>query len=116
MSRFLGPLVVHEVNRSHTFSLVTYHDLGLWSPFPSKVESEEMIPKTGSLGSFLQVIASKNPLVYLAAYVKYFQIFVLRKLLKDIDIHIVPSAFLLRYVRDIGEVPTERAVVLEHFL
>ena len=101
ISRFFGPLVIHEVNSSNIFSLITYHDLGLFSPFPSKVESETMIPKTGSLSSFLEVIHSINPIVYLAAYVKYFQIFFLRKLLKNIQIHVVPSSFLVPYIRHI---------------
>lgn len=95
---------------------MTYHDLGLWSPFPSRVESESMVPKNPSLGAFLGAITSGNPITYLAAYCKYFQIFILRKLLKDIDIHIVPSSFLVRFVRDISEIPEERVVVLEHFL
>lgn len=75
-----------------------------------------MIPKTRSLSSFLGVIISNNPCIYLAAYGKYFQVFVLGALLKGIDIHIVPSAFLTRYVRDIGGIPEEKVVVLEHFL
>ena len=116
VSRFLGPLVVQEVGKTDVFSLVTYHDLGLWSPFPSKVESEDMIPKTPSLSSFLATIHSNNPIVYLAAYCKYFQIYILRKNLRKIDIHIVPSAFLAPYVESISEVPKERIITLEHFL
>lgn len=116
VSRFLGPLVVREVNKSGIFSLVTYHDLGLLSPFPSKVESETMIPKSPSLGSFLGVIHSHNPITYLAACCKYFQVSLLRKFLKDIDVHVVPSAFLIPHIRDIWEISEEKIVVLEHFL
>gem|GEM_PF-5564627 len=39
----------------------------------------------------------------------------MRKYLRDIRIHLVPSAFLVPYVRDISEVPEDRIVVLEHF-
>ncbi len=60
-----------------------------------------MIPKTKSLGSFLSVIRSANPLTYIAAYGKYFQVCILRNLLKKIHIHIVPSAFLAPYVERI---------------
>lgn len=116
VSRFLGPLTLHEINRSKVFSLVTYHDLGLFAPFPSKVENEEMIPSNPTLVAFLACIQSVNPLVYLATYCKYFQVFILRRLLRSIDIHLVPSAFLMKYVQNIGEVPEEKVVVLEHFL
>ncbi|MDD5376967.1 MAG: glycosyltransferase [Candidatus Gracilibacteria bacterium] len=116
VSRFLGPLVVREVNKSGIFSMVTYHDLGLISPFPSKVESEGMIPKTPSLRSFLDVIYSKNPILYIATCCKYFQVSILRKSLQKIHIHIVPSQFLVPYIRDIGEIPEEKITVLEHFL
>ena len=116
VSRFLGPLVVNEVSKTDKFSLVTYHDLGLWSPFPSKVESEDMIPKTPSLSSFLRTIRSNNPIVYIAAYCKYFQIFILKRFLRNINIHIVPSGFLIPYVEHLSEIPREKIEVLEHFL
>lgn len=116
MSRFLGPLVVREVTRSGVFSLITHHDLGILAPFPSKTESEEMIPKNPKISAFLDSAASKNPIVLLAVCCKYFYISALRKLLKRIDIHFVPSSFLVPYIRDIGEIPEEKVVVLEHFL
>ena len=75
-----------------------------------------MIPKDPSLGAFLGAVRSKNPVVYLATCCKYLQVFILRKFLKNIDIHIVPSAFLVPHIRDIEEVSEERIVVLEHFL
>gem|GEM_PF-7102203 len=37
-SRFLGPLAVREVVDSRVFSCVTYHDLGIWTPFPMDTE------------------------------------------------------------------------------
>ena len=38
VSRFLGPIAVREVGDSRIFSCVTYHDLGLWTPFPMDTE------------------------------------------------------------------------------
>ena len=120
VSRFLGPLTVREVadwrKNKEISTLVTYHDLGLLSPFPSRVESEEMIPKNPSLGAFFSSVHSGNPIVYLAVFCKYFQVSILRKILRDIDVHIVPSAFLVPHIRDIIEVPDEKIVTLEHFL
>jgi len=116
VSRFLGPLAVREVNRSGIFSLVTYHDLGLLSPFPSRVESEAMIPKNPSFGAFLGAVHSRNPIVYLAVFCKYLQVSLLRKFLREIDSHIVPSPFLVPHIRDIEKIPEERIVILEHFL
>jgi hypothetical protein len=75
-----------------------------------------MIPKNPSLGAFLGTIRSKNPISYLASFCKYFQVCILRKLLKRINIHIVPSAFLVPYIRDIEEISEKQIVVLEHFL
>lgn len=78
VSRFLGPLVVREVTTSDVFSLVTYHDLGIFSPFPSRVEHEDMIPRHPGLLAFVSVMRSGNPFVYLAAYCKYLQVAILR--------------------------------------
>lgn len=75
-----------------------------------------MIPETPSFRAFLGATASKNPITYIAACCKYVQISILRRLLKDIDVHIVPSSFLVKYVRSLGGIPEERTVVLEHFL
>ncbi len=75
-----------------------------------------MISKNPRLGAFLFSVRSKNPIMYLATYCKYFQVCILRKLLKKIHVHIVPSAFLVPHIRDIEEVPEEQIVVLEHFL
>lgn len=116
VSRFLGPLVIREVNKSGIFSLITYHDLGILSPFPSRMESEDMIPKNPSLRAFLNVIRSRNPIMYLAAHCKYFQVCILRKLLQKVNIHIVPSSFLVPHIWDIIEIPEEKIQVLEHFL
>ena len=115
-SRFLGPLVIREATRTNIFSLITYHDLGLFAPFPSRVESEDMIPGNPSLTAFLSTVHSMNPLLYLAVYCKYAQVYILRRLLRDIDTHIVPSSFLTRSVHDVMKIPEEKTVVLEHFL
>ena len=45
LSRFLGPLVAATITKSRAFSMITYHDLGLLTPFPSRIESEDMIPQ-----------------------------------------------------------------------
>ncbi len=116
VSRFLGPLVVREVTRADVFSLVTYHDLGLFAPFPSRVENTDMIPGNPSLTAFLSTVDSMNPLRYLAVYCKYFQVSLLRNLLRDINIHIVPSSFLKHSLHDVMKIPEEKTVVLEHFL
>lgn len=116
VSRFLGPLVVREVTKSSIFSLVTYHDLGLLSPFPSEVESEDMIPKTPGLREFLSSTNSRNPIAYAAVVCKYFQVYFLRKFLRGIDLHVVPSGFLAPHIHNIIEVSDEKIVVLEHFL
>jgi len=120
VSRFLGPLTVREVadwgKNKENSTLVTYHDLGLLSPFPSKVESEDTIPSNPGFGAFFSSVRSRNPIVYGAVFCKYFQVLILRKLLKRINIHIVPSAFLVPHIRDIIKVSDKRIVTLEHFL
>jgi hypothetical protein len=75
-----------------------------------------MIPKKSCLAAFVTNISSCNPLIYLAIYCKYFQVYILRKLLRDIDMHIVPSAFLAKYVQSIGGVSEKKVGILEHFL
>lgn len=75
-----------------------------------------MIPETPTLRAFLGATVSRNPITHIAACCKYFQVSILRRLLKDIDVHVVPSPFLVQYVRSLGGIPEERVTVLEHFL
>jgi hypothetical protein len=114
-SRFLGPLAVREVANSQTFSCVTYHDLGLWVPFPMDTEWEDEVPNNPGFLSFFISNHRRNPIALLAIPFKYLQVFFIRKYLKDIQIHFVPSTFLIPYVENISEIPKDQTVVLEHF-
>lgn len=115
VSRFLGPLAVREVVDSRIFSCVTYHDLGIWTPFPMDTEREDEVPNSPGFWSFFISNRRRNPIALLAIPFKYLQVFFMRKYLRDIRIHLVPSSFLASYVRNLSEVPEDRIVVLEHF-
>lgn len=115
VSRFLGPMVVREGVKSGIFTALTYHDLGMWTPFASRMEREEDVPMNWDLGSFLSVSGSLNILTHIAIFFKFLQLSRLRKELQQIDIHLVPSEFLRKYVRSVTGIPEEQIITLEHF-
>ncbi len=96
--------------------MITYHDLGLWSAFPSMVDHEKMIPLSPSISSFFETLHSKNPIAYAATFFKYIQAFFLRNKIREVHTHFVPSSFMIPYVHHVSLVSKEKIQVLEHFL
>lgn len=95
VSRFLGPAVVHEafkkapltrgvaesrgVNSAihEDFSpktAITYHELGVFTPFPSETEREDSVPAKWSLPLFLNVSKSLNIITHIAIVFKFLQL------------------------------------------
>ena len=82
-----------------------YHDLWYFHPFPSKVNQEQQIPTKRSVKNFLDTLdvlnfsIIKKTLIKPFVVVKFFLLTLLKKQLqKNIDLHLVPSSFMQKYM------------------
>lgn len=75
---------------------MTYHDLGYFAPFAASCEKESDVPSLGLL-PFLAKARGFPRKVF--AFMKYQKLQALFRRLERFDLHLVPSPFMLAYVR-----------------
>lgn len=93
-----------------------YHDLGYFFPFPKKLLYEQQIKTPLTLFSFLSMVNSIHPTVFLFVAGKYLSLSLLKKRLAKIDKHLVPSNFLVEILHNSHQIPKQKIFCLEHFL
>jgi hypothetical protein len=95
-----------------------YHDFGYFFPFPSKLTDVHQIKTPLSLKHFLDNISfTKNPIKALFVSLKYLTVYALKKtLVADIDLHFVPSDFMVDIVHKSYQLKKEKIISLPHFL
>ena len=93
-----------------------YHDLGYFHPYPSKVQKVEEVQGL-SFTTFLKMAQTKNPLKLLLVAGKRISLNFLKKSLnRYIDLHLVPSSFMVPLVKRAIGVSTDKIHTLEHFI
>ena len=94
-----------------------YHDLGYFHPYPSQVTQEDMVQTPLTLRNFIKSANTKNPLKILTIIYKYWSVTLLKKrLVKTIDMHLVPSQFMEKIVCESYELPDKKIKTLSHFI
>ncbi|MDD3262300.1 MAG: glycosyltransferase [Candidatus Absconditabacteria bacterium] len=93
-----------------------YHDLGYFFPFPKKLLYEQQVKTPLTLFSFLSMVKSIHPTVFLFVAGKYLSLSFLKKRLTKIDKHLVPSNFLVEILHDSHQISKKKIFCLEHFL
>lgn len=93
-----------------------YHDLGYFFPFPKKLLYEQQVKTPLTLFSFLSMVNSIHPTVFLFVAGKYLSLSLLKKRLAKIDKHLVPSNFLVEILHSSHQISKKKIFCLEHFL
>lgn len=91
--------------------MMTYHDLGYFAPFATACRSESDVPPAGFL-PFLR----KAPGILRKAFaaLKYFKLRGLFARLARFDVHLVPSAFMEKYLET--RLPSSKIETLPHYV
>lgn len=92
-----------------------YHDLGYFFPFPKKLLYEQEVKTPLTLFSFLSMINSIHPTIFLLGIGKYISLALLKWRLSKVDKHLVPSPFLIDIVHKSHKRPKNKIFCLEHF-
>lgn len=96
-------------------TLITYHDLGLFHPFPHRVTQIDQLPSAWSLKQRIYASQSYNPFIILSVTYKYILVCLVHTYLRQlIDIHIVPSPFMVDILQK--RHPHITHIVLPHFV
>lgn len=91
---------------------MTYHDLGYFAPFAASCGKESDVPRPGI---FPFLAKARGFLRKAFALLKYAKLGSLFRRLARFDLHLVPSPFMLSYVRDrLGA--DVRIEVLSHYV
>ena len=76
-----------------------------------------MIQTPLTLGNFIKSANTNNPLKIFAVICKYRSVTLLRKrLVKTIDLHLVPSQFMEKIVSESYNIPQKKIKTLSHFI
>jgi hypothetical protein len=94
-----------------------YHDLGYFTPYPSKVSAVSEIQTPLTFQHFLAWPRKKGVIMKIAVCCKYFWLKSLIKILKSsVDLHLVPSDFMESFLSEGLEISPKKVKVLHHFL
>lgn len=115
--RWLGRFPIKITKDENIKKLMMYHDLGYFHPYPSQVTQEDMVQTPLTLRNFIKSANTKNPLKICAVICKYRSVTLLRKrLIKTIDLHLVPSQFMEKIVSESYRLPDKKVKTLSHFI
>jgi glycosyltransferase involved in cell wall biosynthesis len=114
--RNLGPNVVRVAQGEKIKTWMMYHDLGYFTPYPSKISAVSEIHTPLTLQHFLANVKGRI-INKIAVFCKYFWLKKLIRVLKAaVDLHLVPSAFMEPFVVQGRGIPEKHVKVLPHFL
>lgn len=97
--RYIWPYGARAISHYHWRKYITHHDLGLITPYPSRIYSEWDIPLTPSIGDWISH-SSIHIFTVLALISKWFSISSIWYYLNSDNItHIIPSVWMESYFR-----------------
>ena len=115
--RWLWWYPIRTIKNERIKKIMMYHDMWYFHPYPSQVVQESMIKTPLTLKNFILSTNTKNPIKILAIICKYISVNLLKKrLVKTIDIHLVPSQFMKAIVCDSYWLPAKKVNTLPHFV
>lgn len=116
MIRREGRMPIDAIKTSKAKKRMMYHDLGYFHPYPSKVQKVEEVQGL-SFTTFLKMAQTKNPLKLLLVAGKRISLNFLKKSLnRDINLHLVPSSFMVPLVKQSMNISTDKIQTFEHFI
>jgi hypothetical protein len=92
------------------FAVMTYHDLGYFAASAADVRAETDVPNP----RFFPFLSKARGMMKIQAIAKYFKLAFLFLILRRFDRHVVPSAFMERFVSD-RMIEKTRVSTLPHF-
>jgi glycosyltransferase involved in cell wall biosynthesis len=99
VNRAIWPVWLSPLKQLHVPMVVTYHDLGFTTPFPSKIFHESHIPEFTLHDFFAEWKKHGGIMLWIASSIKYFLLTLQKPYFRKGAVHFVPSEFLVKYVK-----------------
>lgn len=117
MLRRMGWMPLRILRNHQVEKWMMYHDFGYFTPYPHQLYDTKALKFPLSLKHYLQMAETKNPIKLLLICGKYFSLSLLRKQLKkQIDLHLVPSEFMVPIVEKSFKLPKDKIQDFNHFI
>ena len=113
MIRRNGRLPLWFTRRNTAKKWMMYHDFGYFTPYPHQLSDTKQIKTPLSLKHYLAMANTKNPIKKFLICGKYLTLSCLKK---QIDLHLVPSAFIVPIVEKSFGLPIEKISDFNHFI
>ncbi len=116
MLRRMGWFPLRATKSTKAEKWMMYHDFGYFAPYPHLLSETKELNQL-SLLHYLKLAQTKNPIKFLQICGKYLTLSLLRKQLKkQIQLHLVPSAFMIPVVHKSWGISESRIKAFNHFL
>lgn len=117
MLRWNGRLPLRITRNSKAKKRMMYHDFGYFTPYPHQLSDTQQIKTPLSLKHYLAMASTSNIFKKLLICGKYLTLNLLKKQLKkQIDLHLVPSAFIVPIVEKSFSISQGEVQDFNHFL
>ena len=114
--RWLGWMSIWATKNSGAERRMMYHDFGYVYPFPYVLKDTKQVITPLNWKHFKTMAGTKNPLKLLLVLGKYISLTRIKKQMKSMDLHMVPSLFMEGIVKDSYQLPANKMKTLDHFL
>ena len=114
VSRYFGAYALSAIPKNCT-RVITYHDLGYFSPRPSEIESVNELLHKMSLVDWIEWLHGIKKYIPIFEIFRYLQIKSLLAVIQDFDFHFVPGEFMQEIAQRIIKCPSEKIVYLPHY-
>lgn len=116
MLRRMGWLPLRATKTTKAEKWMMYHDFGYFAPYPHLLSDIKELNQF-SLLHYLRLAQTKNPIKLLQICGKYLTLTLLRKQLKkQVQLHLVPSIFMIPVVHKSWWISESRIKAFNHFL
>ncbi|MEI6425838.1 MAG: glycosyltransferase [Candidatus Absconditabacteria bacterium] len=114
--RWLGWMSIWATKHSGAERWMMYHDFGYVYPFPSELKDTQKVITPLTWKHFWKMVDTKNPVKIILLTIKYISLVGIKKQMKSVDLHLVPSLFMEGIVKDSYHLPAGKMKTLDHFL
>ncbi len=114
--RWLGWMSIWATKHSGAERWMMYHDFGYVYPFPSELKDTQKVITPLTWKHFWKMVDTKNPVKIILLTIKYISLVGIKKQMKSVDLHLVPSLFMEWIVKDSYHLPAGKMKTLDHFL
>lgn len=116
VGRFLWWIIIFISKFVSAKKIIMYHDFGYFHPYPSMIFEEGQLNYPFSINNFVQASQKSFPKNILVYFKAFSMLLIKRLLINTIDIHLVPSIYMIAIISHNYNIEENKINLLSHYI